>query len=68
MYVGWHMKTNLITVTPETSLFKAREMLDAHKISHLPVTDGKAHLVGLLPLRQPRRASTNLPMSFKSSR
>lgn len=48
MYVGWYMKTNLITVTPETSLFKAREMLDSHKISHLPVTDGKAHLVGLL--------------------
>jgi acetoin utilization protein AcuB len=56
MYVGWYMKTNLITVTPETSLFKAREMLDSHKISHLPVTDGKAHLVGLLTDRDLKEA------------
>jgi acetoin utilization protein AcuB len=48
MYVGWYMKTNLITITPETSIFKAREMMDANKISHLPVTDGKAHLLGLI--------------------
>jgi acetoin utilization protein AcuB len=48
MYVGWHMKTNLITITPETSIFKARETMDAHRISHLPVTDGKAHLLGIV--------------------
>jgi acetoin utilization protein AcuB len=56
MYVGWYMKTNLITVTPETSLFKAREILDSHRISHLPVTDGKAHLVGLLTDRDLKEA------------
>jgi acetoin utilization protein AcuB len=56
MYVGWYMKTNLITVTAETSLFKAREMLDTHRISHLPVTDGKAHLVGLLTDRDLKEA------------
>ena len=56
MYVGWYMKTNLITVTAETSLFKAREMLDSHRISHLPVTDGKAHLVGLLTDRDLKEA------------
>ena len=48
MYVGWYMKTNLLTISPETSIFKAREMMDSHKISHLPVTDGKAHLLGLV--------------------
>jgi acetoin utilization protein AcuB len=48
MYVGWSMKTNLVTVSPETSIFKAREMMDNHKISHLPVTDGKARLLGIV--------------------
>lgn len=56
MYVGWYMKTNLITITQETSLFKAREMLDTHKISHLPVTDGKAHLIGLVTDRDLKEA------------
>lgn len=56
MYVGWYMETNLITITPETSLFKAREMLDTHKVKHLPVTDGKAHLVGLLTDRDLKEA------------
>jgi acetoin utilization protein AcuB len=54
MYVGWHMKTNLITITPETSIFKAREMMDANRISHLPVTDGKAHLLGMITDRDLR--------------
>jgi acetoin utilization protein AcuB len=48
MYVGWYMKTNLLTISPETPVFKAREMMDSHRISHLPVTDGKAHLVGIV--------------------
>lgn len=56
MYIGWHMKTNLITVSPETSIFKAREMMDAHKISHLPVTDGRARLLGILTDRNLKEA------------
>lgn len=56
MYVGWNMKTSLLTVTPETSVFKAREMMDAHRISHLPVTDGKAHLVGIVTDRDLKEA------------
>lgn len=56
MYVGWYMKANLITVTPETSIFKAREMMNANKISHLPVTDGKAHLLGLVTDRDIKEA------------
>jgi len=56
MYVGWYMKTKLVTITPETSLFKAREMLDTYNVSHLPVTDGKAHLVGLLTDRDLKEA------------
>ncbi len=56
MYIGWHMKTNLITVSPETSVFKAREMMDEHRISHLPVTDGRARLFGIVTDRNLKEA------------
>lgn len=56
MYVGWNMKTNLLTITPETSIFKARELMDEHGISHLPVTDGKAHLLGIVTDRDLKQA------------
>jgi len=56
MYVGWNMRTNLITIAPDTSIFKAREMMDHHRISHLPVTDGKAHLLGIVTDRDLRQA------------
>lgn len=56
MYVGWNMKTNLVTISPDASILKAREMLDAHKISHLPVTDGKAHLLGMITDRDLKQA------------
>ncbi|MFP5213752.1 MAG: CBS domain-containing protein, partial [Acidobacteriota bacterium] len=56
MYVGWNMKTNLVTITPDTSVLKAREMMDNHRISHLPVTDGKAHLLGIVTDRDLKKA------------
>ncbi|MCK8600553.1 CBS domain-containing protein [Desulfoferrobacter suflitae] len=56
MYVGWKMKTHLLTATPETSVFKAREMMDEHRISHLPVTDGKAGLLGIVTDRDLKEA------------
>lgn len=56
MYVGWNMKMNLLTVSPETPVFKAREMMEAHRISHLPVTDGKAHLLGIVTDRDLKEA------------
>ncbi len=56
MYVGWYMKTDLITISPETTLFRAREILMSHNISHLPVTDGRAHLVGLVTDRDLKEA------------
>ncbi len=55
MYVGWNMKTNLVTVSPETSIFKARELMDTRKVSQLPVTDGRAHLLGIVTDRDLRR-------------
>ncbi|SMC24178.1 acetoin utilization protein AcuB [Desulfacinum hydrothermale DSM 13146] len=56
MYVGWHMKTDLITVSPDTPVLKAREILDTKKISHLPVTDGKARLLGIVTDRDLKEA------------
>ncbi|MGA7879001.1 MAG: CBS domain-containing protein [Desulfoferrobacter sp.] len=56
MYVGWNMKTNLLTATPETSVFKARELMDEHRISHLPITDGKAGLLGIVTDRDLKEA------------
>jgi acetoin utilization protein AcuB len=56
MYVGWNMKTNLFTVSPDTTIFKAREMMDANKVSHLPVTDGKARLLGIVTDRDLKEA------------
>ncbi len=56
MYVGWSMKTSLVTITPDTSIFRARELMDQHKISHLPVTDGKAQLLGIVTDRDLKEA------------
>jgi acetoin utilization protein AcuB len=56
MYVGWNMRTNLVTVSPDTSIFRARELMDARRISQLPVTDGRAHLLGILTDRDLKEA------------
>lgn len=56
MYVGWNMKMNLLTASPETPVFKAREMMNAHHVSHLPVTDGKARLLGIVTDRDLKEA------------
>ncbi|WP_212636895.1 CBS and ACT domain-containing protein [Desulfacinum hydrothermale] len=50
------MKTDLITVSPDTPVLKAREILDTKKISHLPVTDGKARLLGIVTDRDLKEA------------
>ncbi|SFM93492.1 CBS and ACT domain-containing protein [Thermodesulforhabdus norvegica] len=56
MFVGWHMTTKLITITPDTPMLKAREIMDEHRISHLPVTDNKGRLLGLVTDRDLREA------------
>ena len=38
MHVGRVMKTNLVKISPETSLLQAKEMIDA--ASHLPPVGG----------------------------
>jgi CBS domain-containing protein len=42
------MTTQVVTVTPKTSLKKATELLDEHSITALPVVDDHGRLVGVL--------------------
>jgi acetoin utilization protein AcuB len=56
MYVGWHMVTDLITISPDTPIIKAREIMNDKRISHLPVTDGEGNLLGLVTDRDLREA------------
>lgn len=43
-----YMTTNLITVSPETAIDSAVDILVKYKISGLPVVDSKGNLVGML--------------------
>lgn len=48
MYVGRIMHTNLITVTPETTIKQAMDLLKEHHIEHLVVLDDSGNLKGIL--------------------
>jgi len=48
MYIGRIMHTDLITVSPETSLVGASELIQTKKIDHLLVVDDKKKLVGIV--------------------
>ena len=54
MIVQDHMTTKLITVKSNTSLWKAWEMMQTHRIRHLPVIEGK-RLVGMITDRDLRQ-------------
>jgi CBS domain-containing protein len=42
------MATDVITVSPSTTLAEARSVMKEHRIRHLPVVDANEELVGLL--------------------
>jgi CBS domain-containing protein len=44
------MSTDLITLTPESTVADARSLMQSNRIHHLPVIDGKDSLVGLVTL------------------
>jgi acetoin utilization protein AcuB len=48
MYIGRIMHTDLITVTPETTLVKAKEIVEKEDIDHLLVVDKNNKLVGIV--------------------
>jgi len=48
MYVGRVMRTDLVTVPPDTSLVKAKDIITAKRIAHLLVVDKKDKLIGIV--------------------
>jgi len=56
MYVGRIMHTRLVTVPPDTSLKKAKEIIEEKQINHLLVVNKKEDLVGLVSDRDVRQS------------
>jgi acetoin utilization protein AcuB len=56
MYVGRKMTTEVITVTPDTTIVHARDLLREHSIKQLPVVNKQGKLVGILTDRDIRSA------------
>ncbi len=48
MHVGRVMHTDLVTVSPDTSLVKARDVIAENQIEHLLVVDKKGKLIGIV--------------------
>lgn len=48
MYIGRIMHTDLITVSPQTTLVEAKELLEEKQIDHLLVVNDKKKLVGIV--------------------
>ncbi len=55
MYIGRIMHTDLITVSPATSLAHAQELTEKHSIDHLLVIDDKKKLAGIISDRDLKR-------------
>jgi acetoin utilization protein AcuB len=52
------MTRDPLTVTPDTSVEKARELMLEHHFRHLPVTQGE-ELLGIISMRDLTRASVD---------
>lgn len=61
MFVSNSMTRKVITVEPETGIFKAQELMAEHKIRHLPVIEPSGRLIGIVTDRDIRSA---LPYKF----
>jgi acetoin utilization protein AcuB len=57
MFVVRRMQRNIVTVSPDASLYEARERMRGHNVHQLPVTEGNGKLVGILSNRDIREAS-----------
>jgi acetoin utilization protein AcuB len=56
MYVGTVMRTELVTVPPDTTLLSAQKTLEAKQINHLLVVDGKGELLGIVSDRDLKKS------------
>ena len=48
MHVGLIMRTDLVTIAPDTSLVKARDIIAEKRIEHLLVVDKQGNLIGIV--------------------
>ena len=56
MYVGRIMHTRLVTAAPDTSLKKAKEIIEEKKINHLLVVSKSGDLIGIVSDRDVRQS------------
>lgn len=59
MYVGRIMNTYLMTIPPDTSLQKAKEIIDEKRINHLLVVDKNGDLTGIVSDRDIKQTSAS---------
>jgi len=59
MYVGRIMNTFLMTIPPDTSLQKAKEIIDEKRINHLLVVDKNGDLIGIVSDRDIKQTSAS---------
>ncbi|HUV78240.1 MAG TPA: CBS and ACT domain-containing protein [Desulfobacterales bacterium] len=59
MYVGRIMNTYLMTIPPDTSLQKAKEIIDEKRINHLLVVDKNGNLTGIVSDRDIKQTSAS---------
>src|SRR3972149_5901644 len=62
MFVIRRMQRNVVTISPNASLFEARERMRRHSIPQLPVTGENGKLIGILSNRDIREAT--LPVAL----
>jgi len=56
MYVGRIMHTDLVTVSPDTTLVQAKDIIEKKKIKHLLVVDKNEKLVGIISDRDLKKS------------
>ena len=56
MYVGRVMNTYLVTVSPDTTIIKAKDLIEEKKINHLLVVDENENLLGLVSDRDVKQS------------
>lgn len=56
MYVGRVMRTDLVTVPPDTSLVQARDIIADKEIAHLLVVDNQEQLIGIVSDRDVKQS------------
>ena len=61
MFVSRSMTPRVITIDPESNIFKAQQLMAENKIRHLPVVDENQRLIGIVTDRDIRSA---LPYRF----